>query len=217
MSEILLTGGSGRLGTELRKLRSYSAPTREELDITNPSNVAGYLSEHNPRLIVHSAGYVDSLKPEKDPEEKEKCYQANVIAVDTLIKYARCPIIYISTEGVIEPYNTYTLTKLLAEYALKRFAGHTIIRTNFWPRPFQFPKACDDLYTIGDYIDVIAKQIDELVDAPCSDEIVYVGTGVKTVYDIAKQTVPGIEPVSCKLFGIPRRSGLLDVYKEELV
>lgn len=217
MGEILLTGGSGRLGTELQRLRPYLAPNRSELDITDEQNVEAYLTEHEPRLIVHSAGYVDSLKPETDEAEKEKCYQENVAAVYTLIRHARCPIIYISTEGVIEPYNTYTMTKLVAEYAFKGFLGHTIIRTNFWPRPFQFPKACDDLYTIGDYIDVIAGKIDELVDKPCTDEIVYVGTGVKTVYDIAKQTVPTIEPVSCKAFGIPPRKGLLEVYKEELV
>lgn len=33
---ILLTGGSGRLGTELQKLAAFDAPSHAELDITNP-------------------------------------------------------------------------------------------------------------------------------------------------------------------------------------
>lgn len=208
---ILLTGASGRLGTEIQKLGIYLTPDLDEFDLTVPENVFAYLEKHKPSLIIHAAGYVDSLKPEVDALEAVKCYELNVTAVKCLIKYAKCPIIYISTEGVIEPYNMYTLTKLMAEYVIKQHPRYTIVRTNFWLRPFPFPKAAGDLLTIGDYIDVIAEKINQLVELPCENDVIYIGTGIKTVFDLAVQTVPDIESVPSETFGIPLRKGLLNI------
>lgn len=211
MTKILLTGASGRLGTEIQKLGVYLTPDLDEFDLTIPKSVSTYLEKHKPSLIIHAAGYVDSLKPEIDSSEAIKCYELNVTAVKCLISYANCPIIYISTEGVIEPYNMYTLTKLMAEYVIKKHPSYTIVRTNFWPRPFPFPKAAEDLLTIGDYIDVIAEKINQLVELPCENDIIYIGTGIKTVFDLAVQTVPYIEPVPSETFEIPLRKGLLNI------
>ena len=211
MTSILLTGATGRLGKELVKLREFLAHSHTDMDITVPSSIAAYLDEHKPSLIVHAAGYVDSLKPENDAAEAIRCYETNVMATKHLVDYATCPIIYISTEGVVEPYNVYTLTKYISEGVIRTHHNYTIVRTNFWPRPFPFPKACDDLLTVGDYVDVVAGKINQLIDLPCENKVVYVGTGVKTVFDVARETVPDIEPVPCQQFGIPSRKGLLNI------
>lgn len=209
MSSILLTGGSGMLGGELLKLRDFLTPTHAELDITQSEQVKDYLHRHNPSLIVNCAGYIGSS--EEDNNEIARCYEVNVKGVKNLTNYATCPIVHISTEGVVEPYNSYTMTKFMAERVVQKHTRYTIVRTNFWPRPFPFPRACHDLLTIGDYVDVIANRINRLIDLPCENEIVYVGTGLKTVFDVAKVTVPDIEPVACANFGLPMRKGLLNI------
>lgn len=206
--KILLTGGSGKLGQELQKHRDYLAPTRDELDLTKEASIAYYLNLHKPDLIVLSGGYVKSLEPETDDMEAIECFWTNVISVQYFIKFAQCPIVYISTEGVIDPYNIYTATKLMAENIIKKHRSYTIIRTNFWPRPFQFPKAADDLITIGDYVDKIAFIINCIIGMPCQNEIVYAGTGAKTVASLAAQTRPDIERVPAATFGIPKRREL---------
>lgn len=216
---ILLIGASGRLGNELVKLREYLTPSSTEFDLTDTKKMTAYLAKNKPDLIVHCAGYVKSLEPETDAMEAIKCYTLNVLATKSLVRVAQCPIVYISTEGVIEPYNMYTISKLLAENVVKKHPQHLIIRTNFWPRPFPFPKAANDLYTIGDYIDVVAEQIDDyiglyeksLTDGRYDFNLVYSSSDVKTVYDLAKQTVPDIEGVPCETFGIPKREGLLKI------
>ena len=206
--KILLTGGSGKLGQELQKHRDYLAPSRAELDLTKEQQIKDYLELHQPDLIVLSGGYVKSLEPESDTMEALECFWTNVLSVQYFVKYAMCPIIYISTEGVIDPYNIYTATKLMAENIIKKHHSYTIIRTNFWPRPFQFPKAADDLITIGDYIDKIAFIINCIVGMVPTNQIIYAGTGAKTVANLARETRPDIEGVPAETFGIPKRREL---------
>ncbi len=212
------------MGFELQKLRHYLAPSHSEFDITNARQIDTYLTKHKPDLIVHSAGYVKSLEPETDVLEAMECYKLNVKAVKTLSEYADCPIILISTEGVVDIYNMYTMTKLMGEKIVEKHPNYLIIRTNFWPRPFPFSKAADDLYTVGDYVDIIAKKVDTYVgdylESVGNDErypfgIVYAGTGIKTVYNLATKTIPNVIPVSSSTFGIPTRRELLNIPKKE--
>ncbi|MCX7782625.1 MAG: sugar nucleotide-binding protein, partial [Meiothermus sp.] len=54
----LLTGGTGRLGTALRRLvPELTAPGREELDITDLSSVERAFEQYRPGVVVHSAAY----------------------------------------------------------------------------------------------------------------------------------------------------------------
>lgn len=209
---ICLTGGSGQLGQELQKLRQYLAPSHTEMDITDPDAVQRYLGTHQPTLIVHAAAYTDTLKPESDPQEAVKCYRTNVLGTRNLIKYAVCPILFISTESAIHPYNFYILTKLQAEHEFEKFDyGYRIIRTSFRFNPFEYPRACDDMYTIADTVGRIAPLIDAEVDRAVGNDMKYVGRPPLTIYDLAKETRPDVIPVSRTMFGLPAMTELLDV------
>lgn len=215
MNKILLTGGSGKLGTELQRLRKYIAPSHQVLDLSDEQNVIDYFKGNDFNLVVHSAAYVSSLAPETQPVEALRCFETNVLGTRYLVQNIDCPIIYISTEGVIDPYNVYCISKLAAENEIKKHNKYSILRTNFWLDPYPYLKACDDLYTIGDRIDVIAKLIDETVDKVINDpsrtDVTWLGTGVKKVIDVARKTRPDIETISCKELGIPNRKELLDL------
>lgn len=197
-NNILLTGASGQLGKELVKLRDYWAtPTHWEMDITSEESVKEYLNQVNflkPTLIVHAAAYTKTH--DLSPEEAATAYLVNVIGTRNLVKHASCPVIYISTESAVVPYNFYVLTKMQGETeVIKSQQPYKIIRTSFRSVPFEYTKACTDMYTIGDSVNVIAKLIDAEIDKPIQNQLVYVGTGVKTVYDLAVRTKPDVEPV----------------------
>lgn len=103
-SKILVTGGSGRLGTELKKyLPTQYYPTHKKLDITKPIKKGKY------RLIINCAGYTDVAKAEK---ENEKCYTVNVIGTRNLVEaYLDTPFVFISSEYAVNPVNFYSETK----------------------------------------------------------------------------------------------------------
>jgi UDP-glucose 4-epimerase len=189
MREILLTGSTGQLGSELIKLRNYLTPTRCEMDITKEDSVRNYLESHPCDLIVHAAAYTKVQLPESSSEEAVLCHATNVFGTRNIVRYSNAPIIFISTETVLHPYNFYNLTKLQAENEVKKFkGGYLIVRTSFRNNPFEYPAAPDDMLTIGDSVDVIAKLIDKLCDLPVNNSTCYVGTGIKTMYDLAIKT-----------------------------
>ena len=189
--KILVTGGSGRLGTELKKLYPKAFfPTRQELNITNPKK------RYPASLIIHCAGYTNVAKAEK---EKDLCYNVNVRGTENMLKmYKRTPFVFISTEYAGNPINYYSLTKRVAERYVIQHPHHLIIRTLFKPRPYPFDRAWIDQFTMGDYVDVIAELIRSEINNWDNEtsNIVYIGTGRKTIYQLAKQTNPKVKKAS---------------------
>lgn len=194
--KILLTGGSGQLGQELLRLRKFLAPSHEVMDITNVDSIKKYLSKYKPDLIVHAAAYTNTSLPERDAAAAAECYRVNVIGTRNLVSQAACPIIFISSESVLEPHNFYVLTKIQAEKEIAKHDRYKIVRTSFRCNPFEYNKAAVDMLTLADVVEKIAPLINKTVDLPCENNIVYVGTGVKTVYDLAKQTRPDVQAVT---------------------
>lgn len=202
MKKILLTGSTGQLGSELTKLRSYLTPTRQDMDITKDSAVKDYLSTNSYDLIVHAAAYTKVQLPESSSDEALLCHSTNVFGTRNIVRHSKSPIIFISTETVLHPYNFYNITKLQAENEIKKFkGGYLIVRTSFRSNPFEYPAAPDDMLTIGDSVEVIAKLIDKLCDLPVNNTTCYVGTGVKTMYDLAIKTRKDVKRI--KVSDIP--------------
>jgi len=185
----LLTGGSGLLGQELQKYYNYYAPPSKELDITRRFDPIENCYE-----IIHCAAYTDLIKAET---EKVKCFNVNVKGTYNLIKcYPNTRFVYISTEYVKNPVNFYSWTKLWGEEIVKRFCdNYLIIRTLFKQRPFPYVKAFSDQYTEGDYIDVIAPMITKELMKETRGTI-DIGTGRKTMFELARQTKPNIKAIS---------------------
>lgn len=210
---ILLTGGSGQLGRELRKLRTYFAPSHVDCDITDRAAVSAVLAEAQPDLILHAAAYTNTARPDVDADAAVQCWRTNVIGTRNLT-VATCPIVLISTESALCPHNFYVCTKLQAELEVARHAhGHTIVRTSFRDDPFEYPRAATDMLTIGDSVPIIAKLIDAQLDQPPANGIVWLGTGVKTMYELARRTRPDVvgAPRADISPTLPSMEGLRDV------
>jgi dTDP-4-dehydrorhamnose reductase len=200
---ILLTGGNGRLGKELKQLLEVVAPPSQELDITNPASVQAALGQHQPNLLVHAAAYTNVSGAES---EKAKCWQVNVEGTRNLVKAAlthNLPLVYISTDYVFygdkgmykeeDPLgpvrNYYALTKLIAEELVRLVPKCLVIRTSFRPREWPYPTAFDDVYTSQDYVDLIAPEIALAIQhvRNIPYETLHIATERKSVYDLAKR------------------------------
>lgn len=194
MSKILLTGSSGLLGRNL--IINADRPSHNELDITSYTKVREY-ARNDYGLIIHAAAYTDVQRAEIN---RQTCFDVNVTGTFNLLAaFPDTPFVYISSEYARFPVNFYSLTKSIAEQLVMSHSNYLIIRTLFKPRPWKYPKAFVDQWTQGDYVDVIAPLIDkEIMEwSRKGKKTVYVGTGRKTIYNLARQT-RDVEPISVK-------------------
>lgn len=192
MKKILITGGTGRLAAELKKHLDGEYVGIENWDFTYPIPKGEY------DLVLHMGAWTDVARAEHEPH---KVFQTNAYGTfNMMLNYKDIPFVYISTEWANKPIGIYALTKYLGEEIVKYHPRHLIIRTLFKPNPFPFPKAYSDQYTQGDYVDVVAKIIADLVENwdKKTNQLVYAGTGRKTIFELAKRTRPDVEANSVK-------------------
>lgn len=189
-SNYLVTGGHGRLGSELHKYFFAEYPTKNQFDI-----LTAHSSDKTSQFdgVVHMAAYTAVDKAE---EERNKCFTLNVIGTMNLLRdFMGKPFVFISTEHV-SAEGVYFKSKLLGEELVKVFASnYLIIRTLFKPTPWQYPTAWIDQMTQGDYVDVIAPLIaKEIHEWDGQSKTIYVGTGRKSMYELALRTNPEVKP-----------------------
>ena len=208
--KILLTGGSGRLGTELRALLpGIVAPTSTEMNLTDAAQVREVVERERPHVIVHAAAYTNVGGAEKD---RVACWNANVVGTRNVAAAANAvgaKLVHISTDYVFSGeeggyregdtpgpvVNYYSLTKLVAEEAARAAQRHLILRTSFRPREFQYPVAFSDVYTGQDYVDIIAPEIALAVKhaLEIEDEVLHIVTERKSVYELARRRKPDVK------------------------
>ncbi|HYF77464.1 MAG TPA: NAD(P)-dependent oxidoreductase [Symbiobacteriaceae bacterium] len=211
--EMLLTGGSGRLGTELRTLLpGMVAPPRAELDVTRPESIEATLDRYRPSVVVHAAAYTNVARAETD---RQACWEANVTGTKNLVRMLTSrgvQLVHISTDYVFEGTrgayreedplgpvrNYYALSKLAAEEVVRVLDRHLIIRTSFRPREWPYPVAFSDVYTSQDYVDIIAPKIALLLQR-CNEipyQTLHVATERKSVFELARRRKPDVAPGS---------------------
>lgn len=214
---ILLTGGSGRLGTELRAELSaldveIFAPPRAELDITRFEMISEALKSYDPDVVVHAAAYTDVAGAET---EREVCWASNVGGTRNVVRALagrETKLVHISTDyvfwGDVGEYterdtpgpvrNYYALSKLAAEEVARVRPGTLVIRTSFRPREWPYPVAFEDVYTSQDYVDVIAPEMALAVRYAYSIPypVLHIATERKSVYELARRRSPDVQPGS---------------------
>lgn|SRR5574338_101176 len=218
---ILLTGGSGALGSELRKVYlDISCPSHDELDITKKKNVSDFFRYNDVELVIHTAALTSVRKCE---EEKDLAWKINVEGTRNLVDAAynsKKPVqfVYISTACVFDghvgmykessfpyPENFYSLTKLLGEHEVHKLSEFLIIRTNFIAKkPWSYPKAFIDRFGTYLFADDVAKGIKEVQNANLKGIIHIVGDRRMSMYDLARLVTPSIEPMTINDYSGPR-------------
>lgn len=201
MSKIVLFGGSGHLGSNIRKNLTCIAPSHTEIDITNYSDLVNSSLLNNATAIIHSAGFIDTVKCEIDPD---KCLDINVIGTYNLVKLCRLrgiKLIYISSEYVFNgdseqylpnsptcPKNVYGLSKASSEYIVRTLKDYLIIRAPFIrTEKFMYANAFDDQFTVRQYVGKTSIDIVECIHKNKTG-IQHIVGDYQSIYDLAKQT-----------------------------
>ncbi len=149
--KILVTGANGMLGQDLcpilEDVGAFVIETDvDTLDITNSSIVHQALSDIRPDLVIHCAAYTNVDKAEEDLETAS---QINATGTENLAKTCGelgITLIYISTDYVFDgtglapltpddktnPINSYGLTKLQGEEAVRKYCEKYYIARTSW-------------------------------------------------------------------------------------
>jgi len=203
---ILLTGGSGLLGSELTKLAAdIIAPSRADLDITDRYAVSACVASHNPDTIIHAAAITNNRDVEDDPTE---AVDVNIIGTANIALAClkrRTRLVYLSTDYVykgdkgnyseadeIHPFNLYAWTKLGGETSVSTIPNHLIIRTSFGADKFEYDAAFTDKWTSKDYVDVIAPQILEAARSPLTG-LLNIGSERRSMHNYAQLRNPSVK------------------------
>jgi dTDP-4-dehydrorhamnose reductase len=147
---ILLFGGSGQVGTELRRtlqsLGDVIAPTRADADFERPETLPTLVAACRPALIVNAAAYTGVEDAEDD---EARCHVVNADAPGVLARAAAdhgAVLVHYSTDYVFdgakgEPYteedapaplNAYGRTKLAGEEAVAAAGGEWLVLRSSW-------------------------------------------------------------------------------------
>jgi len=105
---ILVTGGNGQLGSELKDLASNYADFRfffmdlPELDICNPNELAIFFIENNIHTVINCAAYTAVDKAEQETEIAEKVNAEGVLNLVNAVAKIKGKLIHISTDYVFD-------------------------------------------------------------------------------------------------------------------
>jgi len=179
---ILLTGGSGNLGSEIvksKKFKNIVYPSKKKLNITKFLDVKNFLLNNNINTIIHCA----ALARMRDCENfKKKAFLINVKGTRNFVKIINkfkleIRFIYMSSDAVyagetgnyseksiLKPVNYYGLTKYFAEREVKKLKNYVIIRTRFFnKKKIKFKSSAIDSFSSTLEISKLIKYIKLLV------------------------------------------------------
>jgi len=217
---ILLTGGNGVLGKEIRRIiPNCITPSKNELDIRNKDSVFDFVKSHQIDAIIHTAALTSIRNCE---ENKEAPWKTNVIGTQNLvdalsINHSDGYFVYISTACVFKgdeqmyseksipnPANFYALTKLIGETIVQSLSNHLIIRTNFIARQkWPYEKAFTDRYGTYLFVDDVAVGIKEIFESKQKGIIHLTGDKIYSMYDLAKIITPEVKPMTLQDYSGP--------------
>ena len=183
MNNILVTGGNGQLGSELKEIASnypdynFLFTDVKNLDITNHTAVKKFIEINNITGIINCAAYTAVDKAESESELADAINHLAVANFARLSKDKNIRLVHISTDYVFDgtnhkpyvetdtpnPKSVYGVTKLDGELAMQQInpANSIIIRTSWVYSKFgnNFVKTMLRLAETRDEISVVADQI----------------------------------------------------------
>jgi len=183
MNNVLVTGGNGQLGSELKELATKHTNYQfiftdvENLDICDHKAVLTFIEKNNINTIINCAAYTAVDKAEEQSELADKINHLAVANFAQIAKDKDIQLVHISTDYVFDsmnhkpyiesdspnPQNVYGQTKLDGELAMQQInpENSIIIRTSWVYSKYgnNFVKTMLRLGKERDQLSVVADQI----------------------------------------------------------
>ena len=200
-NKIIITGGTGRFGKELKKIKNKYRlifPSKKKLNILNFTHSKKYIKLVKPKYLVHLAGL---SRPMKSHETNlKKSIDLNIIGTANITKICSdlgIKLIYFSTSYVypgikgnynenspLLPKNNYSWSKLGGESAVQMYKNSLILRVCMTEKPFVHKKAFCDFITNFIFHEDVAKILFKLIN---KKGVINVGGKSQSVYNFAKK------------------------------
>lgn len=177
--KILLTGGTGQLGWELRRtlapLGRVEAPGRKTLDLAEPDAIRAAVRNCAPDLVVNAAAWTDVDAAEAEPERAAAINARAPGVLAEAAAQAGAFLVHFSTDYVFGgddapysegdepgPVNAYGDTKLAGERAVRESGvDHLILRSSwiYGLRRKNFLTTMWRLFTRRERVEVVDDQV----------------------------------------------------------
>jgi len=209
---ILVTGGTGRFGTVLKKLKAnYEIlfPNKKTLDVIKLRSIQKYIKFKKPNFVIHLAGL--SRPMNIHDRQIKKSIDLNIIGTCNITKACaekNIKLIYFSTSYVypgtkgnymesdsLLPVNNYAWSKLGGECAVQLYKNSLILRLCMTEKPFVHKAAFYDVKNSFMYHEEAAKILLKLLNVK---GILNVGGKSQSVYNFVKIENPKIKKIFLK-------------------
>lgn len=198
---ILLTGGSGNLGSaicdHIGDEHHVFCPQRNDMDITRLDDIMRQITANKVDVIIHAAAMTDAEEGEYNRMELLQTNIFGTVNVAIAALRSRIRVVYISTDYVypgsvghyhedspLLPVNRYAWSKLGGECAIMMVPNHLIIRTGFF-YPGKYKVAYTDAYTSRSHVQDIAYMVVQMALSPVVG-IMNIGRHRESIYDALK-------------------------------
>lgn len=207
MKRIVITGGSGRFGEHLKKIKSSHKlffPNKKNLNILEPKSIEKYLNNKKADIVIHLAGL--SRPMDIHNRKIEKSIDLNIIGTANVTKICskkNVKLIYFSTnyvypgtsgnyseEDPLLPVNNYAWSKLGGEASVQLYKNSLILRVCMTEKPFVHDKAFANVKTSFMYHDDVSKILFRLLN---KKGILNVGGKSQFIFDFVKKDKKNIK------------------------
>jgi len=197
--------GNGLLGSEIIKQTSWDYLSSDKDGIDANDFIGTFIKLlSNYDTIFNCIGYTNTYD-----KERQNHWNINYKFVTELVDYCsrqNKKLIHVSTDYIytnstgnnterdipVHQETWYSYCKLLSDaYVQLRSDNYLMFRCSFKPKPFPYEKAYGNVKGNFDYVDVIAKQMVDLINENRTG-IWNIGTEFKSAYDLAIRTKPDV-------------------------
>jgi dTDP-4-dehydrorhamnose reductase len=199
IKKIVVTGGSGRFGSILKKINTKNSvffPNKKQLNILDYKNIQRYLEKKKPKILIHLAGLSRPMKIHD--KDITKSIDLNIIGTSNITKACakkNIKLIYFSTSYVypgkkgnyletdnVLPGSSYAWSKLGGEAAVHLYKNSLILRVCMTEKPFVHKVAFANVKNNFIYQEDVANILFKLLN---KKGIINIGGKIQSVYNFA--------------------------------